>query len=89
MELPYHPRVLVRDARARDRMAVPFETPCRWLLVLAWPAVAIAQQVDAPQRLEHAARVMALAEFDGGKVLVGGGSDGSIVYWSRSYFPLR
>jgi WD40 repeat protein len=43
----------------------------------------VAQQVDAPQRLEHAARVLALAAIDDGKELVGGGSDGSLVFWSR------
>lgn len=63
-------------------MAVPFETSCRWLLALAWHAVAIAQQVDAPQRLELGAPVLALAAIDGGKALVGGCGDG-LVFWSR------
>lgn len=37
----------------------------------------------APERLEHTARVTALAAIDDGGVLVGGGNDGSLVFWSR------
>lgn len=47
-------------------------------------ACAGAQVPAVPPRLEHGARVTALAAIDDGKVLVGGGEDGSLVYWSRA-----
>lgn len=69
---------------ARIVRRVMIGTSCRWLLALAWPVAAFAQKaVDAPQRLDYGARVTSLAAIDDGRLLVGGGSDGSLVYWSR------
>jgi WD40 repeat protein len=53
--------------------------------VIASPAIAVAQQqVEVAPRLEHGARVTALAAIDDGKVLVGGSRDGGLVLWSRA-----
>jgi len=57
---------------------------CWWLHAALWSTVAAAQQpAETPQRLEHTAPLTALAAIDDGKVLVGGGSDGSLVFWTR------
>ena len=57
----------------------------RWLSAAVWSAAVVAQQTaEPPERLEHRAPVTALAAIDDGRVLVGGGSDGSLVYWSRA-----
>jgi WD40 repeat protein len=59
-------------------------TRWRWLHAALWLTAAVAQQpAEPPQRLEHTARVTALAAIDDGRVLVGGGSDGSLVFWTR------
>ncbi|HEX6810670.1 MAG TPA: hypothetical protein VF384_03510 [Planctomycetota bacterium] len=70
-------------------MAGDLGAPLAWLHAALWSAAVAAQEppeptAAPPQRLEHTARVHALAAIDDGKVLVGGAKDGSLVFWSRN-----